>query len=271
MQRSVYFAFDYHRDLARVKKICAVPGVVARAAGGFETSTVWQQAERQGEAAVRALIDESLGRTEVTALCLGMRTSFDKHLDYQIERSFDLGNGLVAVTINQITDDQGTVDPYAPVPPIVEAKGYRVYPYTSRSHLAHQIEEAYQLAQLDEPDRLARASQPAAPKQSKERRSHDRRPVSDATVRIDGESYPVRNWNARGFLIGFYSGDRRAGDTVDIDFSVEIEEKRLQFRCQAAVIWVDRQKRLVGAMFENVDEASRRLIAAHFAAEQGAS
>lgn len=262
--RRVYFAFDYQRDVRRVKRFCKLPDIVSRSAGGFESASVWQEASREGDAAVLGLINDALMRTSVSVLCLGMRTAKGKYLDYEIKRSLELGNGLVAVTINRIPDRQGAIDPFAPVPPIIEASGYRVYEYSDRRALVEHIEEAYQLAQLDEGQRLELRPRSEAPAPPPEQRRLVREEVADGSVTIDGHSYPVKNWNSRGFLALARSCGRGEGQRTDIQFSVQLAERRLEFSCQAKVLRRDEEAGTLAALFVGMEKQARRVVAHHF-------
>lgn len=142
----VYFAFDYGRDLHRVRKIYKLPNILSRSAAGFETAGVWQGARRRGDAEVRGLIDDALRGTSVTVLCIGSRTAHGKYLPHEIERSLEQGNGLVAIKINHLPDEDRIVDKLAPVPPVIEESGYKVYTYTTQSQLVEHITEAHELA-----------------------------------------------------------------------------------------------------------------------------
>lgn len=93
--------------------------------------------------------------------------------------------------------------------------------------------------------------------------------VTDGTVEIDGELCPLINWSYSGFLAESYGGFRRAGDKVDIVFSVALEDDepeagRFEFECQAMLVRIDRESRkVVGAFFE-MATATRIEIARHF-------
>ncbi len=260
----VYFSLDYQRDLPRVARLHKLSNVLARSAGGFQTARVWQQAQGEGDASVRGLIDDALRGTSVTVVCIGMRSSFSKFLDYEIERSLAQGNGLTAVTINQIRHRDGTIDPYAPVPPAIEEAGFNVYPYTTQQHLRGHIEEAFELAKLDEADRLTakQALVEAAP--VVERRTKLREELVDGTVWIDGNIYPLRNWNPHGFLARFYTGDRRSGDEIEVVFAIQNGGKRLEFKCRAKIIWVDKSAQMIGGSYVEMGTELRQTIARHF-------
>ena len=265
--RRVYFSFDYQRDLHRVKQICQLPGILSRSAGGFKNPAVWRQVNSEGDAAVRGLINDALMNTSVTIVCIGFRTTFGKYLGYEIERSLEQGSGLLGVTISRIPDQKGLVDPYAPVPEIMEGTGFNVYPFTRRDQLVAQIDEAAELAKLDRVERLNRKLAPRVSRRKKDKRRERREDVVDGLVEfveIEGDLYPIKNWNSQGFMAMFYHGDLREGTVVEIFFSVPLAEKRVEMNCQAAIRRVDRRKNEIAASFINMDNDTRAMLSRRF-------
>ncbi len=143
----VYFNFDYQRDVHRVKAFAKLPDILARAPGGFQNASIWLEANKQGDAAVMGLIDDALRGTSVSVFCFGLRTAYSKYMQYEIEQSLAQGNALLAITINHLRDQQGVVDPEAPVLPAIEASGYKVYRYKDPRTLVAQIQEAAEIAE----------------------------------------------------------------------------------------------------------------------------
>jgi len=144
--RRVCFSFDYERDLARVSKICQLPGIVSGAAAGFKSTHVWETARRRGDAAVKGLINDGLNNTSITVVCIGHMTSHEKYVTYAIERSLERGNGLLGVTVNHLRDENGQYAPEGTVPPLITYSGYRIYKYSNKQDLLTRIEEAAGIA-----------------------------------------------------------------------------------------------------------------------------
>jgi hypothetical protein len=145
--RRIFLSFDYVRDLHRVKQLAQLPGVVMRAPGGIQSTTVWNEARQRGDAALHGLIDDTLRGTSVTVVCIGQRTAHNKYLHYEIDQSLAQGNGLVGITVNHMRDQDGAVDAEAPIPPAIQAAGFKVYRFTDKKALVEQIEEAAALAE----------------------------------------------------------------------------------------------------------------------------
>ncbi len=256
----VYFCFNYQRDRHRASQIHRLPEIVSRSAAGFDTSTLWMEGDKQ------RLVKDALLGTTVTVVCLGYMTRHNKDVDYQIRASLAQGNGLVGIKVNHLKDDEGNTDGEGKPPPIIEAKGYNIYPYSGPEQLVAHIEEAYALAQLSEAERLARkaAAAPPEPEPVIERRADTRRETAQGSVMIDEQSYPIRNWNSRGFLAGGYAGTRAEGERTEVACSIKAGDSAFAFTCQARIMRVDRAAEEIAAMFVGIDADNRAAIDKHF-------
>lgn len=143
----VYFAFDYGRGLARVRRIRNVPGFIANAAAGFNSPELWEQVRRKGGSTARSLIDGALDSTVATVVCLGRWTGHGKFLRYELERSRAHGNGIVGNPIHVVPDGQGRQDESGREPFLIRNAGFNIYDYRSPARLAAAIHEAIDLAQ----------------------------------------------------------------------------------------------------------------------------
>jgi hypothetical protein len=66
MARHVFFSFHYQRDIFRVNQIRNLPEIIDEAAAGFRDSSLWEEARRKSDDAVKSLIDKGLAGTSVT-------------------------------------------------------------------------------------------------------------------------------------------------------------------------------------------------------------
>ena len=142
MARRVFFSFHYQRDIFRVNQIRSIPNVAGCAAAGFQDASIWEEAKKKGDAAIKGLINKGLERTTVTVVCVGYKTAGRKYINYEIDQSIARGNGILAVRINHLTGHDGTTDPAGDVPAKITNGGYKVYKYTDHESLARWIEEA---------------------------------------------------------------------------------------------------------------------------------
>ncbi len=102
MARRVFFSFHYQRDIFRVNQIRSIPNITGCAAAGFQDASLWEDAEKKGEAAIKKLIDDGLNNTSVTVVCIGEKTAGRKYINYEIQQSIDRGNGLVGIQISHL-------------------------------------------------------------------------------------------------------------------------------------------------------------------------
>ena len=98
----------------------------------------------------------------------------------------------------------------------------------------------------------------------REKRREPRYEVTDGTVQIHGETYPVNNWSSRGFLASSYAADCKVTERVGINFSVPLADRRLEFSCRAIVLRIDKDKQELVGIFAMLDEATQTAIAQHF-------
>ena len=146
--RRVYFSFQYPGDLARVDAVRKLPNVVAYSAAGFEHPGLWNKTCRMGQAAVKQMIDSALANTTVTVVCIGQQSSAnDRYVAYEIERSFQHGNGIVGRHVHHLPDRHGRTAARGRASARIAMSGYRVHDYAGPERLAAAIEEARRLAQ----------------------------------------------------------------------------------------------------------------------------
>lgn len=143
--RQVFFSFHYQRDIWRVNQIRNLPEVIGSAAAGFTDASLWEEAKKKNDDAVKRLIDKGLEGTSVTVVFIGSKTAGRKFINYEIEQSIKRGNGIVGIQINHLKDKEGNVDPVGATPAKLDGK-YSVYKYVDGDTLKKQIEEAAKAA-----------------------------------------------------------------------------------------------------------------------------
>ena len=111
MARRVFFSFHYERDIWRAEIVrnswVTKPG---REAAGFLDAAEREKLKRQGKEVVKRWIDKQLEGTSVTAVLIGAETSSRKWIKYEIEKSYERGNGLLGIYIHNIKDKDGNTD-----------------------------------------------------------------------------------------------------------------------------------------------------------------
>ena len=67
-------------------------------------------------------------------------------MNYEIEKSLERGNGLVAIQIHHLKDQNLKTGSPGAIPPQIEANGFKAYKYTNKESLGKWIEKAAKLA-----------------------------------------------------------------------------------------------------------------------------
>ena len=145
MARKVFFSFHYQRDLWRVNVVRNSTVVEGAAAAGFHDASLWEEAKKKGDAAIKALIDSGLNGTSVTVVLIGAETSTRKYVTYEIEKSIERGNGLLGIRINNIKDKDGRIDSLGVTPSALAAAGAPIYTY-EYGKVGGWVEDAYKKA-----------------------------------------------------------------------------------------------------------------------------
>lgn len=146
MARNVFFSFHYQRDVWRVNQIRNLPEIIGTSAAGFQDASLWEKAKKEGDEAIKRMINKALEGTSVTVVCVGNQTANRKYVDYEITKSLERGNGLVAVQIHHLKDQNGQIDSPGEIPWKITHNGFRAYKYVNGNYLADWIEEAARIA-----------------------------------------------------------------------------------------------------------------------------
>jgi hypothetical protein len=142
MARKVFFSFHYRLDLWRVNVVRNSGAIEGVAAAGFHDESLWEEAKKKGDDAVKKLINDGLKGTSVTVVLIGADTASRRYVSCEIERSVALGNGILGVRINNIKDKDGRTDRPGAIPEALIKAGAPVYTY-EYGKLGEWVEEAY--------------------------------------------------------------------------------------------------------------------------------
>ena len=145
MSRRTFFSFHY-KHVWKVNQIRNIPNVTGTAAAGFQDASLWEEAKKKGDAAIKKMIDDGLKNTSVTVVFVTYGTKDRKYINYEIDQSLAKGNGLVAVQIHDLKDKDGNTGAAGAIPSQIEANGYKAYKYSNLEKLAAWIEEAATIA-----------------------------------------------------------------------------------------------------------------------------
>lgn len=105
MARRVYFAFHY-RDVASFRANVVRNSWVTkpdRDEAGFFDASLWEEAKKKDDDAIKRMINNALEGTSVTVVLIGAETSGRKWVKYEIKKSHERGNGLLGIYIYTIS------------------------------------------------------------------------------------------------------------------------------------------------------------------------
>lgn len=146
MARRVFFSFHYQQDIWRVNQIRNSHVVEGCSVVGFQDASLWEEALKQGDAAVKRMIDGGLEGTTVTAVLIGAQTAARPYVNYEIERSIARGNGLLGLYIHTLKDQYGFTTVQGSVPWGLQTGGYPIYHWSDARTFGIWVEQAYQEA-----------------------------------------------------------------------------------------------------------------------------
>lgn len=106
MARRVFFSFKY-KDVSRAMVVRNSWVTQGKEAVGFIDAADFEKVKRQGDAAIKRWIDNQLHGTSVTVVLVGQYTCASRWVKYEIEKSIEIGNGLLGIDVSKIKDLQG--------------------------------------------------------------------------------------------------------------------------------------------------------------------
>jgi hypothetical protein len=104
MARKVFYSFHYQPDNWRVSQVRNF-GVIEGNRPAADND--WEQVKRGGDAAIQRWIDGQLNGRSCTVLLIGAQTAGRKWINYEIEKSWNSGKGLVGIHIYSLKNRNG--------------------------------------------------------------------------------------------------------------------------------------------------------------------
>lgn len=141
MARHVFFSFHY-ADIWRVNVVRNSHIVEGTAVAGFRDGSLWEEAKKKGDAAIKKMIDDALEGTTVTCVLIGEKTSQREYVTYEIEQSIERGNGVFGVRIHNIKDQSQKLGAWAQAPQALVNAGSPVYEWDN-DKFGEWVEDAY--------------------------------------------------------------------------------------------------------------------------------
>jgi len=116
------FSFKY-QDVSRAMIVSKSWVAQGKQAAGFIHAADFEKVKRQGNTAIKNWIDNQLKGTSLTVVLVAKETCASRWVKYEIEKSIEIGNGLLCIDVSKIKDLQGnTSERCGRIP-----KGYTFY------------------------------------------------------------------------------------------------------------------------------------------------
>ncbi len=144
MARRVFFSFKYE-DVSRAMVVRNSWVTQGKEAAGFIDAADFEAIKRRGDAAIQNWIDNQLKGTSVTVVLVGEETCGSRWVKYEIEKSEELGHGLLGIDVSKIKDFDGNTSERCGIIP----KGYNFYMWNKDdgyNNMGDWIEEAAKAA-----------------------------------------------------------------------------------------------------------------------------
>jgi len=100
----------------------------------------------------------------------------------------------------------------------------------------------------------------------RDRRSLPRLEETRATLVLDGASYPLIDWNPKGFQIAPYKGKLKVGNAVSVRLIIPHKGQSFGFDLRGQVKRIDPHSNGVGGVFVDVDSATANKLDKLFSA-----
>ena len=133
MARRVFFSFHYERDIWRASQVrnswVTKPD---REDAGFWDAAAWEEVKKKGDEAIKRWIRDQMNGTSVTVVLIGSETVNRKYVQYEINHSWERGNGLIGIYIHNLKDKNGEKDKKGDDPfKYLGYKGIRTYDWVN--------------------------------------------------------------------------------------------------------------------------------------------
>lgn len=102
--RKVFFSFQFSEDNWRANIVRNSWVTQDRKDAGFFDSAEWEEVKKKTDSEIKKWINDQLTGCSVTVVLIGSKTCKSKWVKYEIERSIEVGKGLLEIDISKIKD-----------------------------------------------------------------------------------------------------------------------------------------------------------------------
>jgi hypothetical protein len=103
IKRSVFYTFHYRPDHWRVQQVRQMGALDGNAAVSVNT---WETIVARGGPAIKAWIDRNMAGKSCAVVLIGTRTAGRKWIDYEIEKAWNDGKGVLGIHIHRLRNSR---------------------------------------------------------------------------------------------------------------------------------------------------------------------
>ncbi len=105
MARKVFNTFHYEADVQRVSQVRQMGAIEGQP---ILSANQWEEVKGQGDAAIKAWIDEQMSGKSCSVVLIGAATAGRKWVNYEIVKAYGDGKGMLGVYIHNLKDLDGS-------------------------------------------------------------------------------------------------------------------------------------------------------------------
>lgn len=109
MAKRVFFSFHYQDVIDFRANVVRNHKLTKDDHAGYFDASIWEKAKKTSDLSVKRLINSEIQNTTVTCVLVGTHTFERRWVDYEIFKSLEKGNKIIAIHINGIKDKNGQV------------------------------------------------------------------------------------------------------------------------------------------------------------------
>ncbi len=109
MAKRVFFSFHYQDVIDFRVNVVRNHKLTKSDNAGYFDASIWEDAKRTSDLALKRLINSEIQYTSVTCVLVGTHTFERRWVDYEIFKSLQKGNKILAIHINGIKGKNGHV------------------------------------------------------------------------------------------------------------------------------------------------------------------
>lgn len=104
MARRVFYSFHYNADAWRTSQVRNIGKIEGNKPA---SDNDWETIKKGGDSAIKKWIDDQLNGRSCTIVLIGSNTAGRKWINYEIEKSWNDGKGLLGIYIHNLKDANG--------------------------------------------------------------------------------------------------------------------------------------------------------------------